>query len=246
MFNTLTQSFEEMQSSMIMTNLSGYMLPPEAPADAHHAVAPTPVERADAATDAMMPVVSSKTPSKPKATVPATPRGKPYHLIVKEAITCSKEMRSIALSPPHPSQSGHSSDAEDGSELVLSLQSCVEELMAKLFKAESLIKEQDGLIHAGNRIFCFFIRLLAPFGQHHDNIMLSYSLSLLALVAKLPGLDASSVPYDPESQLDCEDSEGLALEPLGTAAQTQTPAPTEQWDVKDFLSPGKKHIIISL
>jgi hypothetical protein len=157
MFNTLTQSFEEMQSSMIMTNLSGYMLPPEAPADEDTAdSAQAVVERVDAATDAM-PLTSSigsKTPSKPRAAVPSTPRSKPYHLIVKEAITCSKEMRNIALSPPHPSliKSEQNGGTEDGNELVLSLQNRVEELMAKLFKAESLIKEQDGLIHAGKKL----------------------------------------------------------------------------------------------
>lgn len=71
----------------------------------------------------------------------------------------------------------------------------------------------------------------------------SLSTSLSALVAKLPGLDASSAPSDPESQVDGEDGEEAAS---GQLVAAQTPAPAEQWDVKDFLSPGKKHIIISL
>lgn len=232
MFNTLTQSFEEMQSSMIMTNLSGYMLPPEATVVEESAKA---VQCVDAGTDAM-PMISN-TPCKPAAvaaaaTVPSTPRGKPYHLIVKEAITCSKEMRNIALSPPHPSvakgeqEGAAAAAAADGSEHVLSLQNRVEELMAKLFKAESLIKEQDGLIHAGKAvIYGIFIFLIVL-------IICCHTLPV-ALVAKLPGIDASAAS-DPETQQEAEESAAASSQLVGS----QTPAP-EQWDVKDFLSPGQ-------
>jgi hypothetical protein len=137
MFNSLTQSFEEMQQSAALSSIAE----PE-PEQASAALKSTGVD--------------ASTSFSPKPSGYSSPFARPYEGLVSQAVSCSKDMIAHRQKQQQQKQQllatpgvNAATAMEDGDAQLQSLQSAYNSLVDKLSKAESMIREQDALIHAG-------------------------------------------------------------------------------------------------